>query len=166
MWLDLSKIIEIPGAEKPFELTLSTDGLDFTGVKCFISPPHASGKAVNTAGLLSLRGAMECEMVCICDRCGREFNVKKVQELNVPLSADVSDEDNPDIYPLEGDGIDLEQVLFSCFTLDMDTKFLCKSDCKGLCPTCGKDLNDGPCGCEKPKDPRMAVLGQLLDIDE
>ena len=33
--------------------------------------------------------------------------------------------------------------------LDLPTKFLCTDDCKGLCPTCGKDLNDGPCQCVK-----------------
>ncbi len=45
----------------------------------------------------------------------------------------------------------------------LDGKPLCKEDCKGLCPTCGKDLNEGPCGCKKELDPRLAVLAKLLD---
>jgi uncharacterized protein len=57
----------------------------------------------------------------------------------------------------------LDEVLTTLFILDMDTKFLCREDCAGLCPQCGKNLNDGPCGCKKPRDPRMAVLEQLLD---
>ena len=55
------------------------------------------------------------------------------------------------------------EVLSTCFILDMETKFLCKEDCKGLCPSCGKNLNLGPCGCRKEIDPRFAVLEQLLD---
>ena len=47
----------------------------------------------------------------------------------------------------------------------MDGKHLCSEDCKGLCPTCGKDLNEGPCGCGKEVDPRLAVLAKLLDKD-
>ena len=38
-----------------------------------------------------------------------------------------------------------------------------EEDCKGLCSTCGKNLNLGPCGCRKQIDPRFAVLEQLLD---
>jgi uncharacterized protein len=45
----------------------------------------------------------------------------------------------------------------------METKFLCREDCKGLCARCGKNLNLGPCGCGKEIDPRFAVLEQLLD---
>ncbi|MFR3289705.1 MAG: YceD family protein [Lachnospiraceae bacterium] len=36
-------------------------------------------------------------------------------------------------------------------------------DCRGVCPECGKDLNEGPCSCRKKADPRLAVLEQLLD---
>ena len=47
--------------------------------------------------------------------------------------------------------------------LDMDTKSLCRPDCAGLCDTCGANLNLGPCSCRKQRDPRLAVLEQLLD---
>ena len=83
--------------------------------------------------------------------------------LDVPLAADVEDEVSPEVFEIEGDGIDVNEVLETVFILDADTKSLCREDCKGLCPDCGKDLNDGPCGCTKPVDPRLAVLGQLLD---
>ena len=78
------------------------------------------------------------------------------------LTAEEQD-DNVDLFPLDGDAVDLDEVLSTCFILDMETKFLCREDCKGLCPTCGKNLNLGPCGCRKQVDPRFAVLEQLLD---
>ena len=58
-----------------------------------------------------------------------------------------------------------KRILSTLFILDMDSKFLCREDCKGLCPKCGKNLNLGPCGCGKETDPRFAVLEQLLDKD-
>ena len=67
------------------------------------------------------------------------------------------------ILRLEGDGVDLTDILETLFILDMETKFLCREDCKGLCSTCGRNLNLGPCGCRKQIDPRFAVLEQLLD---
>ena len=62
--------------------------------------------------------------------------------------------------------VDVEDILRTLFVLGMETKFLCRPDCKGLCPTCGKNLNEGPCNCKKEMDPRMAVLEQLLDNKE
>ena len=47
--------------------------------------------------------------------------------------------------------------------LAMDSKHVCSEDCKGLCATCGADLNQGPCGCKPEIDPRFAALAQLLD---
>jgi uncharacterized protein len=39
---------------------------------------------------------------------------------------------------------------------------LCRPDCAGLCPTCGRNLNDGPCDCDHDAiDPRLAALKQL-----
>ncbi|NLH02379.1 MAG: DUF177 domain-containing protein, partial [Clostridiales bacterium] len=61
------------------------------------------------------------------------------------------------------DWLDLSDLLETCFILSMESKFLCRENCEGLCPSCGKNLNDGPCGCKKEIDPRLAVLGQLLD---
>ncbi len=165
MWLDLSKIIEIPGAVKEFELELSSEGLDFPSVESFESPIYAKGRVVNTAGVLTLFGEIEADMVCICDRCGKRFESTKLQTLELPLAVDPEDAENPDIFVVEGNGIDLDEVLSTSFILDMETKFLCTEDCKGLCSTCGKDLNEGPCDCRKPVDPRLAVLGQLLDIE-
>ena len=163
MWLDLSKIIEMPGARTSFQVTLDPEHLSDPAVLRFNCPPEASGEVVNTAGLLNLRGTLQAEMTCVCDRCGTAFDRKKVLSLDVPLAADVEDEVSPEVFEIEGDGIDVSEVLETCFILDMETKFLCDPDCKGLCSTCGKNLNLGPCGCRKQIDPRFAVLEQLLD---
>ena len=78
-------------------------------------------------------------------------------------AAEPEDDEDDTLFPLEGDGIDVSSVLETCFILQTDMRFLCRPDCRGLCPRCGKNLNDGPCGCTEDVDPRLAVLGQLLD---
>jgi len=166
MWLDLRKIIEVPGGKESFKVTLNPENLADPTIQCFKLPPEAHGEVVNTAGLLNLRGELKAEMTCVCDRCGTAFDREKVLSLDVPLAADVEDEVSPEVFVIEGDGIDLDEILETCFILDMDTKCLCKEDCKGLCPDCGKNLNEGPCNCSKPMDPRLAVLGQLLQDPE
>ena len=48
--------------------------------------------------------------------------------------------------------------------MDMEMAVVCDEDCKGLCPKCGKNLNQGECGCVvKEVDPRLAVLQKFLD---
>jgi uncharacterized protein len=163
MRLDLSQIIEVPGGSVPFSCILDTADLDFEGVKSYVSAPAAVGAVRNTAGVLELTGTLKTDMLCVCDRCGGEYDLKKETPLRAVISEDDSDEENPDVFPLEGDGIDLTEIIRTLFILDMDTKFLCSPDCRGLCPTCGANLNLGPCGCRKESDPRMAVLEQLLD---
>ena len=165
MWLDLINIIEMPGSRKEFECELNLAAEDFPSVESFKSVPKAKGEVVNTAGLLTLSAEIEAEMVCTCDRCGKQFESIKLQDVELTLADDPEDDENPDIYVIEGNGIDVSEILETAFILDMETKFLCTEDCKGLCGTCGKDLNEGPCDCRKPVDPRLAVLGQLLDIE-
>ena len=86
----------------------------------------------------------------------------KVTEVDAVIAEEES-EDNPELFVLEGTEIDLQELLSTCLILDMETKFLCREDCKGLCARCGRNLNLGPCGCGKEIDPRFAVLKQLLE---
>ena len=162
MRLNLREIIEIPGASLPFECALEADGLDFPSVVGYSSLPHAVGRVYNEAGVLRLEGTLTADMTCVCDRCGAEFDSVK----ETVLDAVIVEEDtgvNPELFILDGDEIDLSEILSTLFILDMETKFLCREDCKGLCDRCGKNLNLGSCGCGKQLDPRFAVLEQLLD---
>ncbi len=161
MLLDLREIIEVPGGEVPFECELSVEGLEFDSIVEYKSAPKATGRVFNQAGILTLEGTLSADMTCVCDRCGTEFDSVKVQELNAFISD--GECDDPEAFVLDGDKLDLDEALSTLFVLDMETKFLCDPDCKGLCSSCGANLNLGPCGCRKEIDPRLAVLEQLLD---
>lgn len=162
MQLDVRKIIEVPGASIPFECELSGDNLAFPSIQAYKRKPAAKGRIWNEAGILRMEGEIRAEMVCICDRCGTAFERTKNTKVDVVLAEEESEE-NPDLFALTGDAVDLDEVLGSCFIMDMDMKVLCSETCKGLCPICGKNLNLGPCECRKEPDPRFAVLEQLLD---
>ena len=162
MRLNLRDIIEVPGGSVPFACELSTEGLDFPSIREYLTKPYAEGRVYNEAGILRLEGLLTAELLCACDRCGEAFESVKETELDAIL-VEENPGDDPELFVLQDDGIDLDEVLTTLFVLDMETKFLCKEDCKGLCPSCGKNLNLGPCGCRKSIDPRFAVLEQLLD---
>ena len=162
MRLNLKDIIEVPGGSVSFETDLDTENIDFPGVESYKTVPHASGRVYNRAGIIEMSGLLQCEMQCICDRCGNLYDCTKQTSLDAELTTEPEPED-PMLFSIEGDEVDLDEILTTLFILDMESKHVCKEDCKGLCCRCGKNLNDGPCGCQKEKDPRFAVLEQLLD---
>ena len=163
MILDLHEIIEVPGGHVSFRCELDRERLDFPALAAFAGPVTASGEVRNAAGILELDAVVEADMIVRCDRCTAEFPLKLSFPVSATLKADPDEDDYDELFPLEGDGVDVSDVLETCFILNMDQKFLCSEDCKGLCERCGRNRNDGPCGCGKQLDPRMAVLSQLLD---
>ena len=165
MLLGLSKIIDSPGASVPFSVSVDLSDLRY-GVSCPVSEPVvAQGVVRNTAGVLLMKGNVATTIHGICDRCAAEFDRSIDFPIDVVLVTELSNEENEDewVFPLEGDSADLDDIVRTVFVLNLDSKLLCKDDCKGLCHRCGKNLNDGPCGCRKEPDPRFAALRQLLE---
>jgi uncharacterized protein len=74
--------------------------------------------------------------------------------------AEVTDEDL-DVFPFDGERVDLEPLLREQFVLAVPYAPLCAETCKGLCPQCGIDRNSATCNCEPPIDPRLAPLKGL-----
>jgi len=161
--INLRDIIDVPGGSVPFECELDTERIASPAIARHRTLPRAEGRVSNTAGVLTLEGVIRCDMDMICDRCLEEYRLEKDIPVSVPLATELSGEDDSEIYLLSGEWLELSDVLEMCFILDMDQKSLCRPDCAGLCPDCGKNLNQGPCSCIQSRDPRMAVLEQLLD---
>ena len=166
MFLDLHEIIEVPGKAVPFECELDREFLAFPALVEFKAPVTARGEVRNSAGILELKAEIFADILLTCDLCTAEYSQQKRIPVCVTLQADAPEEEDDTLFPLEGDGIDVSTVLETCFILDNDQRFLCRPDCRGLCAGCGKNLNDGPCDCREAIDPRLAVLGQLLDDTE
>ena len=165
MLLGLSKIIDCPGQSIPFSVSVDLSDLCY-GVSYPVSEPVlAQGTVRNTAGVLMMEGQVRTTIHGICDRCAGSFDREVTFPIDVVLVTELANEENEDewVFPLEGDSADLDDIVRTVFVLNLDSKLLCKEDCKGLCPQCGKNLNDGPCNCRKELDPRFAALKQLLE---
>ena len=165
MLLGLSKIIDCPGASVSFSTSVDLSDLCY-GVSYPVSEPVlAKGTVRNTAGVLVMKGEIRTCIHGTCDRCASDFARDVLIPLDVVLVTEMANEENEDewVFPLEGDSADLDYIVRTVFVLNLDSKLLCKEDCKGICHRCGKNLNDGPCSCQKELDPRFAALKQLLD---
>ena len=163
MRLDLRPILRTPGASLPFQFQLDLSGMDFYGARPFAHPVRVSGAVRNMAGALSLEGTAETTLELVCDRCLKPFSQDLALPVSTLLAEELEDEENDEIVLLQDGAADLDEIFTPALVLSMDAKHLCSEDCKGLCPTCGADLNLGPCQCRKEPDPRFAALAQLLD---
>ena len=165
MLLGLSKIIDCPGASVPFSVSIDLSDLQYGESYPVSEPVLAEGVVRNTAGVLVMTGSITTCLHGICDRCASDF-IRDVEfPIDVVLVEELSNEENEDewVFPLEGDSADLEDIVRTVFVLNLDSKLLCKDDCKGLCCRCGRNLNNESCVCQKEIDPRFAALRQLLD---
>ncbi len=165
MLLGLSKIMDCPGESISFSTSVDLSDLQY-GISYPVSEPVlASGTVRNTADVLVMQGQIKTRIHGICDRCASEFAADVQLPLDVVLVRELANEDSEDegVFPLVDDSADLDEIVRTVFVLNMDSKLLCKPDCKGLCCRCGSNLNNGPCGCQKEPDPRFAALRQLLD---
>jgi uncharacterized protein len=73
-------------------------------------------------------------------------------------------DDEMDMGFYRGEEIDLQELVREQVLLNLQMKPLCDENCKGICPSCGADLNAGACRCKTQKiDPRLEVLKKLLD---
>ena len=165
MLLDLSKIIETPGASVSFSHSVDLSDLLYGTCYPVNEPVAASGTVRNTAGVLVMAGELHTTIHGVCDRCASEFAQDVDLPIDVVLVRELSNEENEDewVFPLEGDSADLDDIVRTVFVLNLDSKLLCREDCKGLCHRCGKNLNEEVCTCQKELDPRFAALKQLLD---
>ena len=165
MLLGLSKIIDCPGASVPFSTSVDLSDLLYGVTYPVTEPVVAEGIVKNTAGVLMMQGNITTTIHGTCDRCATPFDRDVYFPIDVVLVTEMANEENEDewVFPLEGDSADLDDIVRTVFVLNLDSKLLCKEDCQGLCHRCGKNLNDGPCSCQKELDPRFAALKQLLE---
>ena len=164
MRLGLSQIIDRPGESISYSAVVDLSDLQYGTCFPVTEPVKAEGTVRNTAGVLVMKGLITTCIHGVCDRCAAEFDREMELPIDAVLVTELANEENEDewVFTLEGDSADLDDIVRTIFVLNMDSKLLCSDDCKGMCCRCGKNLNEGPCSCEKEIDPRLAALQQLL----
>jgi len=162
MLLDLREIIGVPGGRISFDFEPDMSSAASGSVIRIKKPVKAAGSVTNSAGVLTFSANVDAMCVCICARCLKEFEHPVHKHITANLTEGGAGE-NPDGYFLQGDKVDADEIVVTEFILDMEDTVLCSEDCAGLCQGCGTDLNSRQCKCEREIDPRLAVLGQLLE---
>lgn len=163
MILELEPIFNIEGESCDFDYLLDLSSESYVGLKPFKTPVRVNGSVTNQTGVVEIKAVASFVLDIACDRCAKEMKVPLEVDINHTLVKELNDDDNYELLLVDEFQLDLDSLVTEDIFLDIPAKFLCSEDCKGLCSTCGSDLNDGSCSCKKAIDPRLEVLAQLLD---
>ncbi len=147
MVINLRQLYEIPGERLEFSGEISRERLDEIHGYSFIGPVILKGVVQNRAGVVTICYSAELTINAECDRCLGSFERGFSFDYEHVLVRALNGSDNDEYIVTENDNLDMDELAVTDVLLQMPTKLLCKEDCKGLCPTCGADLNVSDCGC-------------------
>ena len=168
MKLDVRKMLSGECDRIPIDYTLDSSVLpEFDDVK-FEPSVHVSGELTNNGGYMRLALLCSIDYDAVCARCLKDVrdSININFEKTVCEEGDLQNEENDDYVEICDGMRDIDEALIEDIILNFPLKVLCKEDCKGLCPKCGIDLNEGSCSCvTKEIDPRLAPLLKFFDND-
>jgi uncharacterized protein len=169
MKVDLLSLTDEP---RPFSSNIAKNDIDLetAGIKV-VGDVEMVGEVSRNAAKTDVRGSVKAPLEIDCTRCltpvRRDldvvFQIDFVDREFLPESKETHLERNDlDTDIIEGDEIDLVEIAREQILLNLPETTLCREECKGICATCGKDLNEGECRCgEDEIDPRWAALKNL-----
>jgi len=134
----------------------------------FTEPIRARVKLSRSGKVVLATIRIEARVKGICARCLESFpltlasqfqvSLKPKPDFTPPEEVELSREDlETDFY--EGEEIDLSPLVQDQALLTIPPKLVCREDCRGLCPGCGRNINRDTCQCpERKVDPRLESL--------
>ncbi len=149
---------------KTFAYELTPDELDITDTDLKVTAPiQLEGVVENAGDVILLKADVKTEIERTCGRCLKVFTeplAAQVVEKFYPAGAENIEND---AFIYESDLLDITEPVRESLLLAVPLQSLCREDCRGLCPVCGADRNEGDCGCDATTvDPRLAALKQFI----
>jgi uncharacterized protein len=128
-------------------------------------------RLMHTQGGVLVQGKLHAQATLSCSRCLEPVAVPLDVELEEIFASTIdvltgrpvqSDEEDRALWIDDRHLLDLGEVLRQDVLLALPTHVLCREECRGLCPVCGQNLNQGSCSCTPEPDARWAALLDLL----
>jgi uncharacterized protein len=129
----------------------------------FREPVTVEATLTNTGEGILADVSMKGSASLRCGRCLAKFETPIFSDFRVEYREGLRGEANEgDVASYSGDHIDLDEEIRQNLILSLPMRALCNEACKGLCPSCGADLNQGGCSCDgAPVDFRLAGLREF-----
>ena len=162
--VSVAQILGRPGATREIRLSRPVEGIETALASVAGEPVEADLRADSIVEGILVSGSVEADTRQQCARCLRAFSSEMSLTVCELFADGTREPAHEDAYEVDGEIIDLEPMLRDALSLALPLRPLCRQGCLGLCGSCGRDLNEGPCGCTREElDPRWAGLSALRD---
>lgn len=169
MIIDVSSVLKEYGKKIILDDDIDLEDTPFLGeIYHFTHPVHIKGSIANNGKALELKAKCSCGFTARCARCTKEIEVCEEFDVDEILSRDEdNNSEESDVIVFDGMEIDLDDIVLNSFLMNIEGRYLCSEDCKGLCPNCGADLNEGDCGCsDEAVSPGWEGLLDIIKANE
>ena len=127
----------------PLHCELDLSELVIGGSHPFPHPVVVEGEVRVSADVVSLRAEARYLFEGACDRCLRDIRCERLVPVEHILVTSLNNEDNGEFVLVDNYQLPLDSLVEADLILSLPSKVLCREDCRGLCPHCGKDQNEG-----------------------
>ena len=164
MTIDILDLIKKKVSKKKVHLVYTEENFYDDGEEIeFLKPMTLEGELYFTGDIIVLEVKVVTEINLPCSRCLVNFNHNVDLQIHEKFSTNPENKDEDEIIFIDGDTIDVTDVIKNNILLSLPIKKLCKDDCKGLCQHCGTNLNIANCNCINMNiDPRLTKLKDLF----
>ena len=163
MIIDLKQVFVNDNFTLPLKYALDLSHIEYMGEYPLKKPVEIAGEIVNKASVVRLEAEISFEFDASCDRCGARTAKTHTLKVSKSLATSIEGEDSDTIVTVPDMKFNLDEFLYAEVITNLPMKHLCSECCKGLCLKCGKNLNEGECGCQRKEiDPRLSALADLL----
>ena len=165
MKLDIAEATFPLGESRTFSFAVTPESLELGDEdRRFRGEIRVDGTVMNTGSSFRVVGTVAVCRRFVCDRCLSAGERAVTLDFTEDYTKTPGETDETASY--DGTAIILDDLVRDTLLVAEPLRELCKSDCKGLCPVCGQNLNEGQCDCDTfVPDPRLAALESLLKND-
>ena len=163
MVINFSDLLSKKNRKKQISLSFELEPFEFEGEEIrAIEKVYVEGVAISENDVIVINASIKTKLKLNCSRCLDTFIYPIDIDIEERFTNDIDLQQDGTMF-VEGDSLDITEIIENCIISTLPIKRLCKDDCKGLCPECGVNKNVENCSClDYDVDIRLAKLRELF----
>lgn len=170
MLISLSEIVNAKDKTEHIRVPIEMESFDFLGSSYEFADKEMVDLTITNLGnrMVLINGSTSISLFMFCSRCLKKlvfpYDISFQKEIDFKLTDAERTENLDEANYIVGYNLDVDILIREEIVMGFPMKLLCRPDCKGICKTCGTDLNEKDCNCDNTEyDPRMSVIRDIFN---